>query len=83
MASEDEGIVRLFENLPVEIHVGQHPHQPESIIGFAHGHQTADGEAHIHITLHGEGGKKLGDLTEAFKLMSLGFAGVRRRPNGG
>lgn len=74
---------RIFEGLPMELMVGQHPRTPESIIGFAHGYIDDDGGAHIHIDIDPEASKKLIDLEEMFKLTAIGFAGVRRRPSGG
>lgn len=72
---------KLFENLPVEIHVGQHPRHPETVIGYAYAFKNKDdGTVSITMELHEEGAKKLLDLNEMFKLFSIGFAGVKRRP---
>lgn len=72
MASE----VKLIENLPVELNLGQ----PEQIIGWASASRDPEtGKIAIEIILDEVASVKLENLAEVFELKAIGFAGVKRR----
>ena len=71
-------VKQVFHNLPVTMHLGDP--KVNTIIGWSNAWQNADGTATIVMSLNEEDAQKLGDLSEAFKLWAIGFAGVARRP---
>jgi len=82
-------IERVFSNLPVTLNVGfpqmlGGPGSDTTIIGNAFAYRTKDdGTTTIIITLDPEASEQLKKLDEVFELKALGFAGMKRKPEGG
>lgn len=73
-------IEKVFERLPISLHLGDPVRGPNTIIGWSNAFRDKDtGETTIVMTIDGEASEKLGDLVEVFKLYAIGFAGVARR----
>jgi hypothetical protein len=76
-----DNIEKVFEHLPITIHVGDHIRGPKTIIGWSNAWRDRDtGETTIMMTLDEEASEKLGNLTELFRLYAIGFAGFARSP---
>lgn len=87
MRPEDvPNIEKLFERLPITVNVGfpqllGGPGLDATVIGWSNAWRNLDdGSTTVVMTLDPEASKMLKDLTEVFKLYSMGFAGIKSRP---
>jgi hypothetical protein len=72
----------IFERLPLQLNLG--PMSTQDCMGWAKGYKEIEsGNTIIEIVLNEDAAKGLQDLVEVFQLYAIGFAGIKRKPQGG
>lgn len=75
-----QNIEKVFSNLPITLHF-DYRQNPNTIIGWANAYQSlGDGTTTIVMSLDAEASEKLKSLCELFRLYSLAFTGIARKP---
>lgn len=69
--------------MPMVVNLGEFFSDPAGTIGYATVYEMHDGRKRISILLSAEASEGLGNMMDIFDLRGIGFAGIKKRPEGG